>query len=557
MGDSEQLQRPLLSAYGGEGGEEIKTGVSHDVRVEVKEEVVARENGERKGDYDFDVGKEESRRLDVDEELESRIEHAISILGVPPKLGKQGPIDPFKNKTREIVGLYNWIKTVLLLPVLVLRILLVLVVLFVGLILTSISLAGYRQALRPFPQWRRHMMFSTRLCARALLFCFGFHWIRRTGRPVPREVAPIVVSNHVSFIDPIFYFWELLPILVSSTSHDDLFLVGSIIRAMQVITVDRLSPESRKQAAIEIKKKASNDEYPRVLLFPEGTTTNGRALISYKLGAFRPGLAVQPVVVRYPFVHFDISWGDISVWKLLFRMLTQVTNHMEVEYLPVVYPTKREIDNAGAFAERVRFVMAAALNVPETEHTYGDLMLAVRSSELKLNPATTMMVEMGRMERLFRLTTTEVNEYLDKFVKMDTTHSGFVTMDQFLEALDLPKCPFSEKIFLMFDKSEQGYINFKEFVAVLAFLSKHTEFASLIKSSFEGCGAQNDGVLTQLELENSLRSVFPDIPQNQVQQMFKKLDMDKDGVISWEEFRIFLEKNPELLAVFVAATYAV
>lgn len=36
--------------------------------------------------------------------------------------------------------------------------------------------------------------------------------------------------------------------------------------------------------------------------------------------------------------------------------------------------------------------------------------------------------------------------------------------------------------------------------------------------------------------------------------MFKKLDMDSDGVISWEEFRAFLEKNPELLAVFVAAT---
>lgn len=63
-----------------------------------------------------------------------------------------------------------------------------------------------------------------------------FHWIRRIGRPVSREVAPILVSNHVSFIDPIFYFWELLPILVSSTSHDDLFLVGTIIRAMHVST---------------------------------------------------------------------------------------------------------------------------------------------------------------------------------------------------------------------------------------------------------------------------------------------------------------------------------
>lgn len=40
-----------------------------------------------------------------------------------------------------------------------------------------------------------------------------------------------------------------------------------------------------------------------------------------------------------------------------------------------------------------------------------------------------------------------------------------------------------------------------QFVAVLGFLSKHTDFARLIKSSFEGCGAQNDGVLTQLEVD--------------------------------------------------------
>lgn len=65
-------------------------------------------------------------------------------------------------------------------------------------------------------------------------FASRFHWIRRIGRPAPREVAPIVVSNHVSFTDPIFHFWELLPVFVSSTSHDDIFMVGPIIRAMEV-----------------------------------------------------------------------------------------------------------------------------------------------------------------------------------------------------------------------------------------------------------------------------------------------------------------------------------
>lgn len=36
-----------------------------------------------------------------------------------------------------------------------------------------------------------------------------------------------------------------------------------------------------------------------VLLFPEGTTTNGRYLLPFKTGAFLAGLPVKPVVMRY------------------------------------------------------------------------------------------------------------------------------------------------------------------------------------------------------------------------------------------------------------------
>jgi lysophosphatidylcholine acyltransferase/lyso-PAF acetyltransferase len=57
-----------------------------------------------------------------------------------------------------------------------------------------------------------------------------------------------------------------------------------------------------------MQRKAACNDYPQVLLFPEATTTNGRALIHFKLGAFTPGLPIQPVVIRYPFVHFDNSW---------------------------------------------------------------------------------------------------------------------------------------------------------------------------------------------------------------------------------------------------------
>ncbi|KAI8025319.1 Lysophospholipid acyltransferase LPEAT2 [Camellia lanceoleosa] len=38
------------------------------------------------------------------------------------------------------------------------------------------------------------------------------------------------------------------------------------------------------------------------------------------LGAFVPGYPVHPVIVCYPLVHFNQSWGNIALGKLVFRM---------------------------------------------------------------------------------------------------------------------------------------------------------------------------------------------------------------------------------------------
>ncbi|XP_042506579.1 lysophospholipid acyltransferase LPEAT2-like isoform X4 [Macadamia integrifolia] len=238
---------------------------------------------------------------------------------IPP----QSTIDPFRNNTPNIEGLYEWLK-----------------------------ILGWKDKQNPMPRWRCRIMCITRMCSRCILFSFGYHWIKRIGRPAPRETAPIVVSNHVSYIEPIFFFYELSPTIVSSESHDAMPFVGTIIRAMQVIYVNRFSASSRTHAVSEIKRKASCDDFPQVLLFPEGTTTNGRVLIAFQLGAFIPGYPIQPVVVRYPHVHFDQSWGNISLAKSMFRMFTQFHNFVEIEYLPIISPLQNQKDNAAHFAER-------------------------------------------------------------------------------------------------------------------------------------------------------------------------------------------------------------
>ena len=75
-------------------------------------------------------------------------------------------------------------------------------------------------------------------------------------------------------------------------------IFGRIAAALSTIFVDRKDPESKRKTARAIIERAQSAAWPPVLVFPEGTCTNGSALISFKVGAFLPEVAVQPVLLR-------------------------------------------------------------------------------------------------------------------------------------------------------------------------------------------------------------------------------------------------------------------
>ncbi|XP_048235374.1 lysophospholipid acyltransferase LPEAT2 isoform X2 [Ricinus communis] len=379
-------------------------------------------------------------------------------LSVPPP----STVDPFRNNTPKIEGVYEVLKSLICLPIALARLVLFGACLLVGYLATKLALGGWKDKNNPMPKWRSRLMWITRFSARCILFSFGYHWIKRKGNPAPREIAPIVVSNHVSYIEPIFYFYELFPTIVAAESHDSIPFVGTIIRAMQVIYVNRFSQSSRKLAVNEIKRKASCDRFPRVLLFPEGTTTNGNVVISFQLGAFIPGYAIQPVIVRYPHVHFDQSWGYISLAKLMFRMFTQFHNFMEVEYLPIVSPLDNCKENPVHFAKRTSHSIASALNVVQTFHSYGDLMLLMKASHSKQEKPSSYMVEMAKVESLYHISSLEAVDFLDKFLSMNPDPSGRVKFHDFLRAMRLRTCSLLEEIFGFVDVEKIGSITFKQ-----------------------------------------------------------------------------------------------
>ena len=98
--------------------------------------------------------------------------------------------------------------------------------------------------------------------------------------------APIfVAAPHSSFFDSLVFFVLGLPSGVSRIENAKLFMVGRIVKACQPILVNRVDSKNKHFTIEEIKKRTiPGSEWPQLLVFPEGTTTNRSCLITFKPG---------------------------------------------------------------------------------------------------------------------------------------------------------------------------------------------------------------------------------------------------------------------------------
>ena len=109
----------------------------------------------------------------------------------------------------------------------------------------------------------------------------------------------------------ILYHKNFLDITMSLTKwkkklkHKSTFFIFTLFLA---IFVSRERKESREECKQEIKRRVNSDQpWEQFLIFPEGTTSNRQALMSFKQGGFLPGQSVQPVLIKYHLPHDTVS----------------------------------------------------------------------------------------------------------------------------------------------------------------------------------------------------------------------------------------------------------
>jgi 1-acyl-sn-glycerol-3-phosphate acyltransferase len=283
----------------------------------------------------------------------------------------------------------------LLLPLVIARLILLFCVLSIWLLLLLLLLTNRRQADTDRPRFRCYPLVvrSTFAVGRLAMAALGFH-VTVTGRhhvaaAYARRTATAVVSNHVSYLDPFVLGAGVGPYHAVARSDVATWpIFGSVLRAFGYAAVDRREKGGEAAApagagerltlklAERARRTGAWDAHPPLLVFPEGTTSSGNAVLRFKTGAFVAGAPVLPVAIRFKAGALNGGWAwrarPTRVFWLrrlstetihLCRLLTRPLSVVEVQVLPAYSPSEAERRDPVLFAANVREKVADALGV--------------------------------------------------------------------------------------------------------------------------------------------------------------------------------------------------
>jgi len=236
------------------------------------------------------------------------------------------------------------------------------------------------------------------ILARTCLFALGFHWIKTVHTEItahsptyPRvnalknqnRPAPLILSNHVSWVDIFIYMTSLeCPGFLAKSDVADYPLVGTIAKGLQAIFVQRESKENRDDVVIKLKQRIKKfEEDPvttsQVLIFPEGTTTNGEYIISFKKGAFTNLTPLKLYGVRYESKTYSPAFDSLGIGLSFLFTLCQLHNPVTRYDLGVFYPDHLKLkseDDWQVYANSVKEVYVNLLGLKSSDLGFSDKM---------------------------------------------------------------------------------------------------------------------------------------------------------------------------------------
>ncbi len=201
--------------------------------------------------------------------------------------------------------------------------------LYITVLPLSLLFQGFRRT------WRRWM---TQIWARVLVRIIGVKIHSQNDAP---RGPFLLVCNHLSYLDIIVLQAQLDCTFVAKREVATWPLLGLIVRSVGTIFIERRIGRHIQTTLDEIQKTIQQGS--GVVLFAEGTSTNGQAVLRFK-SSLLDCAARERTPVRYASISYSVPpgetpveesvcwWGDMTFMDHLFRMLQMPRIEANVVY---------------------------------------------------------------------------------------------------------------------------------------------------------------------------------------------------------------------------------
>ncbi len=178
-----------------------------------------------------------------------------------------------------------------------------------------------------------------------------------TGAPV--EGGALMVCNHVSWLDIPLLGGESSVRFLAKKEIEGWPIVGWLATKAGTLYIERGRRGAAQEAADNISESLRQGDV--VLVFPEGTTSNGKDVLPFHArlfaSAIETGVDIQPVAICYRDASGAVSEkipyvDDMSLWDNLMDILPSPHIDIEIHYLPPIKISGQDRKELASLSER-------------------------------------------------------------------------------------------------------------------------------------------------------------------------------------------------------------
>lgn len=160
----------------------------------------------------------------------------------------------------------------------------------------------------------------------------------------------LITCNHLSYLDVLVLFTRYPSLFITSREIEETPVLGWITKLAGCFFVERRkerrTPEEAEKEMALMRKRLS--EGFNIFLFPEGTSSDGKAVLPFKAHFFQLAIDsksyLQPVVVKYHGANRDLApwYGDMSFLPHFWKVCAEKNFSISIYQLPKISPAGKD-----------------------------------------------------------------------------------------------------------------------------------------------------------------------------------------------------------------------